>query len=493
MSTDHQKYSMANQSDLIQAYAIENGMRIVRTYADPGRSGLTIRERPGLSRLLADVVGGGVDFGAILVYDISRWGRFQDADESAHYEFLCKRAGIRVVYCAEHFPSDETPFTGVLKSLKRAMAGEFSRELGVKIAAGKARVGGLGFRIGGNAGYGLNRQLLGDGVTPGLVLKDHQRKSIQTDRVTLIPGSEEEVQIVRRIYHECVNLGKSDGQIRDGLNSESITCFGRPWTRNLIRNILTNEKYIGHNVVGRTSQRLCGPTIFNPREKWIRHEDAFEAIVSPAMFDKVALVRLANAKPYIPQDAILKAMRVVLKREKTLTAAVIDRAPELPSSQTVCVRFGSLSAAYAKVGYKLKPQHAFHNTNRALRQVRQHVEESLLRELASFGIECHPIVGGSIAVSGLDTVAIVACRFQTSRPRRLGWRIFFERNVGSSTLVAIRMNSRNDAIQDFLVMPRTAAGELPLFIRRERDDLISSYRHFTVEAAGGALYALCSE
>jgi hypothetical protein len=24
------------------------------------------------------------------VYDVSRWGRFQDPDEAAHYEFLCK-------------------------------------------------------------------------------------------------------------------------------------------------------------------------------------------------------------------------------------------------------------------------------------------------------------------------------------------------------------------------------------------------------------------
>ena len=104
---------MANQSELIRAYAIENGMQIVKTYADPGRSGLTIRARPGLSRLLSDVAGGEVNFDAILVYDISRWGRFQDTDESAHYEFLCKRAGIRVVYCAEHFPSEETPFANV--------------------------------------------------------------------------------------------------------------------------------------------------------------------------------------------------------------------------------------------------------------------------------------------------------------------------------------------------------------------------------------------
>lgn len=88
MSPDHQQYSIANQSALIHAYADENGMQIVQTYADPGRSGLTIKERPGLFRLLADIVAGDAPFAAVLVYDVSRWGRFHDADESAHYEFL---------------------------------------------------------------------------------------------------------------------------------------------------------------------------------------------------------------------------------------------------------------------------------------------------------------------------------------------------------------------------------------------------------------------
>ena len=38
---------------------------------------------------------------AILVYYVSRWGSFQDTDESAHYEFACKSAGVPVHYCAE--------------------------------------------------------------------------------------------------------------------------------------------------------------------------------------------------------------------------------------------------------------------------------------------------------------------------------------------------------------------------------------------------------
>jgi hypothetical protein len=35
-------------------------------------------------------------------------GRFQDVDEGAYYEFICKRAGIAVHYCAGEFENDSS-------------------------------------------------------------------------------------------------------------------------------------------------------------------------------------------------------------------------------------------------------------------------------------------------------------------------------------------------------------------------------------------------
>ncbi|ATE65512.1 recombinase family protein [Rhizorhabdus dicambivorans] len=96
MSTERQVYSTARQADRIGAYALMHGFEIVRTYADEGKSGLHLKGREGLQRLLADVLSDDRDFQAILVYDVSRWGRFQDTDEGAHYEFLCRRAGVAV-------------------------------------------------------------------------------------------------------------------------------------------------------------------------------------------------------------------------------------------------------------------------------------------------------------------------------------------------------------------------------------------------------------
>ena len=99
MSTESQEYSLLNQAEAIAKYAECNGFVIVKTYEDPGRSGLVLRERPGLRALLADVVGPQPGYEAILVYDVSRWGRFQDSDEAAAYEFLCRQAGAQVHYC----------------------------------------------------------------------------------------------------------------------------------------------------------------------------------------------------------------------------------------------------------------------------------------------------------------------------------------------------------------------------------------------------------
>jgi len=140
MSTEDQQYSIANQESVIADYAREGGFEVISTYSDPGRSGVSIRSRKGLRQLLSDVIGGKARFRAILVYDVSRWGRFQDIDESAHYEFLCRSARIPVHYCAEPFINDGSVASSIMKTLKRTMAAEYSRELGVIVLAGQQRV-----------------------------------------------------------------------------------------------------------------------------------------------------------------------------------------------------------------------------------------------------------------------------------------------------------------------------------------------------------------
>src|SRR6202142_4587458 len=190
MSTEHQQYSTENQLDRVKEYAARRGMEIVRVFADEGKSGLSMKGRDSLQRMIAEVESGKAEFRNILAYDVSRWGRFQDADESGFYEYICKRAGISVHYCAEQFENDGSPTSNIIKSVKRSMAGEYSRELSTKVFQGACRLIQLGFKQGGAAGFGLRPMLIDQTGKQKGMLKIGEHKSLQTDRVGLMPGPE---------------------------------------------------------------------------------------------------------------------------------------------------------------------------------------------------------------------------------------------------------------------------------------------------------------
>lgn len=232
MSTEHQQYSTQNQAQTIREYAERRGIMIVKTYSDDAKSGLIIGGRMALQQMIADVESGEAEFSVILVYDVIRWGRFQDTDESAYYEYRCRKAGMQVAYCAEQFENDGSPNSTIIKSVKRAMAGEYSRELSVKVFAGQCRLIELGYRQGGPAGFGLRRALLNERGEVKTELKRGEHKSLQTDRVVLVPGPDEEVRTVRWIYSQFLKKGLSESEIAAELNERGIlTDLGRAWTR----------------------------------------------------------------------------------------------------------------------------------------------------------------------------------------------------------------------------------------------------------------------
>ena len=222
MSTEHQQYSTENQAAKIREYADQRNIDIVRTYADAGKSGLRIDGRQALQQLIKDVEAGTADFQIILVYDVSRWGRFQDADESAYYEYICKRKSVHVAYVAEQFENDGSPVATIVKGVKRAMAGEYSRELSAKVFAGQCRLIELGYRQGGPAGYGLRRVLLDQTGSVKTELARGEHKSLQTDRVILMPGPDAEVEIVLQIYRWFIDDGLTESEIAFRLNEKGV-------------------------------------------------------------------------------------------------------------------------------------------------------------------------------------------------------------------------------------------------------------------------------
>lgn len=351
MSTEHQQYSLQNQSAVIKRYADDHGFTIVQSYEDVAKSGLLLRNRSGLRAILQDVVGRQAKFKAILVLDVTRWGRFQDIDESAHYEFLCKHAGTPVHYCLETFSNDSTLASMIIKTVKRSMAAEYSRELSAKVAAGSRRIASLGFRNGGIAGYGLRRLLVSPQRVPKQILAAGERKSLATDRVVLVPGPQTEVECVREIYRLFVEDRLSTPAIADELNRKQIPYLsGRDWYQVGVYRILTHPKYCGCHVFGQRSQILDSPNKVMPRDTWCVVPNAFESIVSRETFEEAQ--RIIHSKTFFKaNDRVLDALRALRAEKGRLSFKLINKAKDLPSTQTFLRRFGGLRNAYQLIGY----------------------------------------------------------------------------------------------------------------------------------------------
>lgn len=385
MSTEHQKYSTENQADAIRRYAAQRAIEIVRTYADQGKSGLSLGGRDALKQLIEDVQTGSADFETILVYDVSRWGRFQDADESAYYEYICRRAGISVQYCAEQFENDGSPVSTIVKGVKRAMAGEYSRELSAKVFAGQCRLIELGYRQGGPAGYGLRRRLIDQSGAPKGELARGEHKSIQTDRVILGPGPPDEVQTVRRIYRAFVEDRRPEREIASLLNVRGITTDrGSPWTRGTVHQVLINEKYVGNNVWNRISYKLKNRRVRNSPDMWIRADGAFEPIVERDLFE--AAQAIIRARSYrLSDEEMLDHLRLLFQERGYLSGLIIDESEHLPSSSAYQSRFGSLLRAYQLVGFTPDHDYSYIAINRVLRAMYPGVVADTIAGIAAAG------------------------------------------------------------------------------------------------------------
>ncbi len=455
MSTDHQKYSTENQSDAIKKYAEDRGIEIVRTYADAGKSGLKIEGRDALKQLIEDVQSGNTDFALVLVYDVSRWGRFQDADESAYYEYLCRRAGIAVEYCAEQFDNDGSPISTIVKGVKRAMAGEYSRELSTKVFAGQGRLIEKGYRQGGPAGFGLRRTLIDEhGAIKGL-LERGEHKSIQTDRVILTPGPAEEVSVVRKIYQDFVHKGRSESEIATDLNERNVpTDLGRPWTRGTVHQILINEKYVGDNVWNRRSFKLKKKRVQNEPEMWIRAQDAFQAIVARELFE--AAKTLINVRSFrLSDEEMLQSLRELYQQQGLLSGIVIDESVGLPSSSAYSSRFGSLLRAYNLVGFMPDRDYRYIEINRELRLLHPDILREVLDGLRATGSDAwQDLQTDRVIVNGEFSLSVVVARCIETPTGLLRWKLRFDTSLAPDITIVVRMDRANRAPLDYYLFPR---------------------------------------
>jgi DNA invertase Pin-like site-specific DNA recombinase len=477
MSTEHQKYSTDNQSSAIRAYAERRGYEIVQTYADEGKSGLNIGGRLALQKLIDDVETGRADFKALIVYDVSRWGRFQDPDEAASYELRCRRAGVQVHYCAEQFENDGSIGSSIIKTVKRAMAGEYSRELSVKVFNGQANLIRLGFRQGGAAGFGLRRLLVNEAGEPKETLGRGEHKSIATDRVILVPGPDDEIEIVREVYRRFIDERWTEKQIADDLNRRGVfTDLERPWSRGSVHQLLINEKYIGNNVWGRTSFKLKSAHIQNSPDEWIRSDGAFAGIMSVDMFEKAqAIIRERSDR--LSDDRMLELLEQILEQRGSLSGLIIDEVDDCPSSSAYRTRFGSLLRAYTLVGFSPDHDYRYLETNRKLRALHPGIVGEIIAGIEHSGgnVSQDPATD-LLTINREFTASIVIVRCFATSAGSLRWKLRLDTALKPDITIAARMDGANDEPRDYYLLPRIDMHEAVLRLAEYNGLSLDAYR-----------------
>lgn len=452
VSTDQQQYSIVNQQAAIAEYADQRDYKIVKTYADPAKSGLDIKHRPGLQRLIDDVVGGHADFQAVLVYDVSRWGRFQDCDEAACYEFLCRRAGITVHYCAEPFPNDGSSASTVLKMVKRMMAAEYLRELSVKVLAGQCRIAAHGFKLGGRQLFGLRRLLVGPDGKPKMILEEGERKSLTTDRVIYTLGPEHEIHLVREIYAMFLDQNLSIPKIADSLNERGLRYSTHDlWNYEAVKRVLTHPNYVGCAVFNRTSVKLKTKAIHNPPDQWVMQPNAFPAIVSQDHFDRVQ-AKFHNLVHRRSDERLLAELKAYFKTHENTLPLV--RVPSMAARSSYVRRFGSWVAACKLVDHH-PPEWALEvvKSRRKFQAVRSEAVGQLREAFEEFGIRATP-GKWSFRLRGRGQLLIEVARcYTTPLTGHVRWRVRSTRLRPSRSLIVIRLKPGNELVKDWVFFP----------------------------------------
>ncbi len=277
--------------------------------------------------------------------DVTRWGRFDDVDESAYWEYHCKTHGKNVIFIEEDFRGDNSLYDALVKNIKRVMAAEYSRKLGKLVLAGSKKIASQGFKLGGCPPYGLQRMLVSPEKIHLRILKKGERKSVGNERIIFVPGNKNEIENVNLIFSLYVEDLLGGTEICNYLNEQGIPSpTGVKWCAATIYSILKRENYIGTMVYNMTSS-VPGTTKTknNPESEWVKCEGAFVPIVEKRIFFEAKKMREARQRSY--SDEELLSMLSDRYQKYDIVGSNLFLQNDIPRAATYIKRFGSLETA----------------------------------------------------------------------------------------------------------------------------------------------------
>ena len=304
-----------------------------------------------------------------------------------------------------------------------------------------------------------------------------EHKSLQTDRVILQPGPDAEVAVVNQIYRWFVEGNLLESEIADRLNAKGIqTDLGREWTRATVREVLSNEKYIGNNVYNRRSFKLKKKRVVNEPEMWVKKEGAFEGIVLPELFYTTQGILRERAHRFTDEE-LIERLRTLYQRHGYLSGLIIDEAEGMPSSAAYAHRFGSLIRAYQTVGFTPDRDYQYLEVNQFLRRLHPEIIGQTERMIAEVGgaVVRDPATD-LLTVNAEFTVSLVLARCQSFDNDRRRWKVRFDTSLAPDITVAVRLDETNQAPLDYYLLPRLDFGQQRIHLADRNAIELDGYR-----------------
>jgi hypothetical protein len=365
------------------------------------------------------------------------------------------------------------------------MAGEYSRELSVKIAVGQRRLASMGYWQGGHSPFGYQRQILGPDGNRKEILKYQQWKSVSTDRVTLTPGPPEQVETVKLAFDLYTKRGKSRREIAEILNHRGVLLGRRPWTMQMLQKFLTEPVYRGAYAYGRyRNSRL------QPKETWMVLEHTFPAIVSGKQWNRASELIADEVKPLDEKEMLNALERLWLKAGK-LNTTLINADKSMPSAMAYKFHFGSLTAAYKRIDYPFVKQYSFLHPIRLVRKMRDDLCEEICARIRSVGGTAERGSGpGWLLINGNIAVKLTfstGCSWRA--PGRLIWTLVLGKRLSCDVMIIARLCPPRETISDYYVVPACSqlhgalhvhaennAGFLDLYRSNNLDTFVEAFR-----------------
>lgn len=254
----------------------------------------------------------------------------------------------------------------------------------------------------------------------------------------------------------------------------------------MIRNILSNEAYIGNSVYNRKSFRLKQVMKKNPPELWIRATGLYEPIVDRSIFLNTQEL-LKKQYVRLSDEQLLKKLREALAANGKLSVSIMAATDGVPSPPLYAYRFGSLREAFRRVGYVNSDRDFdYLDARRQADAELQQEASKLATRIRALGAAA-AVWDGDAKVMTVDrrlAVSLREARYYTAPQHAPAWLVHRRIIEPAEFILALRLDpATNRQVTDYFLLPLSEMAKERINLTATPRSRFAAYRCPTIEDA----------